>query len=84
MIGWIGSVCFALCGLPQVIKCVKDGHACNLSMVFLLLWLSGEILYVIATLSELGFISWMLFNYVVNIVCIVILVVYKVQGRSKC
>ena len=26
-IGWIGSICFALCAIPQAWKSFKDGHS---------------------------------------------------------
>lgn len=67
VLGWVGSVCFALCGAPQAAKCVWQGHARGLSLWFLGLWLAGEICYVAAVLTEFGWVAWMMVNYTLNI-----------------
>ena len=70
-IGWIGNILFAICGIPQVIKTYKSKSAKDLSMLFLWLWLAGELLtfiYIILGDLETGLIHYPLyFNYMVNI-----------------
>lgn len=44
IIGWIGAILFATCAIPQVIKTWKSKRADDLSWLFLLFWLVGELL----------------------------------------
>ena len=55
VLGWIGSICFALCGLPQAIKCVRQGNTQGLSTLFLTLWSVGSVCYIVAVWTEF---SW--------------------------
>ena len=41
--GWISSLAFSLCGLPQVLHTWRTGKTDGLSTAFLVLWLSGEV-----------------------------------------
>jgi len=82
VVGWIGSICFAMCGVPQAYKCIRQGHADGLSPWFLLLWFVGEICYVGAVLLQFGWVGWMMFNYVLNIVCIVVIGVYYFRPKG--
>jgi uncharacterized protein with PQ loop repeat len=81
LLGWIGSIGFALCGIPQVVQCVRQGHARGLSPWFLGLWLLGEICYVTAVLLEFGWVAWMLTNYIANILSIILMLRYLVWPR---
>ena len=76
LLGCIGSICFALCGVPQVLMCVKQGHANGVSGMFLILWLLGEVFYTGATFIEFGPVPWLLFNYALNAICIFIIGYY--------
>lgn len=40
-IGWVGSVLFALCALPQAVKTWKTKKADDLSLLFLIFWMLG-------------------------------------------
>jgi uncharacterized protein with PQ loop repeat len=42
-IGWLGAFLFAICAVPQVVKTWKTKKAGDLSWLFLLLWLFGEL-----------------------------------------
>ena len=42
-IGWVGSVLFALCALPQAVKTWKTKKADDLSLLFLIFWMLGEL-----------------------------------------
>jgi uncharacterized protein with PQ loop repeat len=70
-IGWIGNILFAVCGVPQVIKTFRSKSAKDLSILFLWLWLAGELLtliYIFTDDLETGALHIPLyFNYVVNI-----------------
>lgn len=73
--GWVGSVCFALCGLPQAMKSVKDKHSDGLANGLLWLWFVGEVLTLVYVLPQK---DWpLVFNYVVNLACLLVIIRYK-------
>lgn len=75
LVGWIGSILFAVCAIPQAYQCYKQGHGLGLDWIFLLCWLFGEILVTIYILPKH---DWpLLFNYAVNLVCLIIIIRYK-------
>lgn len=41
--GWVGAFLFAICAVPQVMKTWQSKSAHDLSMLFLLLWIGGEL-----------------------------------------
>ncbi len=82
-IGWIGSVAFAVCGLPQAWECYKSGSAKGISPNFIALWFIGEVSYVISVLMKFGWVSWMMFNYIANIFSITVIVYYLVKDRNR-
>jgi len=77
ILGWIGSICFSLCGLPQAHKAYQDGHCNGLSSAFVLAWMAGELCYVAAVLLEFGWVGWMMFNYILNTLCLIVILRYK-------
>ena len=78
-LGWIGSFCFAAAGIPQVCQCIKQGHARGVSLWILILWLIGEVCYVMAVFSEFGWVWWQLANYLTNVIVISVILAYKVR-----
>ena len=82
-IGWIGSIAFAVCGAPQAWACYRRGHAEGISLAFISLWLIGEICYVFSVLAKFGFISWMMFNYNLNIIFALVILYYIVRPRRN-
>lgn len=81
-IGWVGSVCFALCGLPQAIQTIKTKSAKDFSIWFLGLWLVGEVLMIVYTLLKLQN-PQLLFNYFVNLLCLLPIIYYKIKELGK-
>ena len=82
-IGWIGSLFLALSGMPQAFQCWRQGHARGLSLPTLLLWFIGEVCYVIATIGEFGMVAWLLTNYILNLMCISVMLKYWFYPRVK-
>lgn len=82
-IGWLGAALFAVCALPQVMKTWKSKKADDLSWLFLLFWLFGEIftfIYIVADDLILKTTHFPLYiNYSFNIV----LVLYLVYAKKK-
>lgn len=79
-IGWLGSVLFAICGIPQAWQCYRQGHSDGLGWSFLLLWFFGEVFTVIYVLPKF---DWpLLFNYGVNMACLLVILRYKFRPRK--
>jgi len=83
IIGWIGSIAFALCGLPQAWECYRNRSARGISPVFILLWLVGEVCYVVSVLIKFGWVGWMMFNYLANIGAIAVITYYLFKDRRR-
>lgn len=80
-IGWIGSILFAICGLPQAISCIKTGHARGLDWGFLLAWTLGEIFTLIYIWPKS---DWpLIFNYSLNLMFLCVILRYKIFERSE-
>jgi uncharacterized protein with PQ loop repeat len=79
-IGWIGSILFGVCGLPQAIQCAKDGHSRGLNWFFLLAWLFGEIFTLAYVWPKADY--PLLANYLVNLVFLAIMLRYKIKERT--
>jgi uncharacterized protein with PQ loop repeat len=79
--GWIGSILFAACGIPQAATCIKSGNADGLSWLFLLSWFFGELLTIAYVLPKQDY--PLLLNYAFNIACLIIILKYKAFPRSK-
>jgi uncharacterized protein with PQ loop repeat len=77
-IGWLGSVAFGICGLPQALKSIKDGHSDGISWGFIFLWLIGEICTLIYVLPQL--LLPLILNYVLNLVFLIIIIFYKFKN----
>lgn len=81
LLGWIGSWCLAVCGVPAAYKSYKDGHSDGLSGMFVFLWLAGEVLTLIYVAPKK---DWpLIFNYLSNISLISVMVYYKLYPRGK-
>jgi len=81
LIGWVGSILFAISAIPQAWKSYKDGHSDGISASFLWMWFCGEILVMIYTIPKL---LWpLLFNYTFNIILLIIILTYKYFPRKN-
>ena len=82
-IGWIGSIAFAFCGLPQAGECFKNRSAKGIHPVFVGLWLIGEVCYVVSVLMKFGWVNWMMFNYMANIFSIAVIIFYLMKDSRS-
>ena len=74
VVGILGSICFALCGVPAAYEAWKF-KTCSYSWPFLLMWMIGEVLtsaYVIYLMDWI-----LLFNYAANFICLLIIMYYN-------
>jgi uncharacterized protein with PQ loop repeat len=81
IVGWIGSVLFAICAFPQALQVYRDGHAKGLNWFFLLAWFFGEI-FTMAYVLPKGDIP-LISNYVVNIGFLGVILYFKINPRAK-
>ena len=80
ILGWIGSILFAVCGAPQAWQCMRDGHSRGLNWFFLLAWLGGEILTILYVLPKMDL--PLLANYFANLIFLLVMVRYKLWERK--
>lgn len=85
--GMLGATCFALCSLPQIIKCVKEGHASGVSWGFVFMGLGGNVLsaaYLIYTDMLDGVTHWPIYaNYTVAFILCLGLLWLKVWDELR-
>jgi hypothetical protein len=80
-VGWIGAICFALCGSPQAHKSHRDGHSNGLDTSFLLMWTFGEILTLIAVVRDAP-LRYLIYNYAANLFFLAVMWKYKIWPRK--
>ncbi len=75
ILGWIGSILLAGCGLPEVVKAFETGE-CTLTWPFLLMWFFGEVLLLIPVVTQIKS-KFLIFNYTMNVLFIATLIWFK-------
>lgn len=78
LIGFIGSLLLAVCGVPEVIRTIKHNR-CHLGWNFLILWFGGEMcmLIYIIPFGDLP----LFVNYIFNFVLVGIMLFYKIKNN---
>lgn len=76
MIGMIGSLLLTFCGIPELIRTLKD-KKCHLGWGFLSMWLIGEIFCVFYgfDLNEIP----LIINYTFNLTIVSIMTFFKLK-----
>lgn len=76
MIGMIGSLLLTFCGIPELIRTLKD-KKCHLGWGFLSMWLIGEIFCVFYgfDLNEIP----LIINYTFNLAIVSIMTFFKLK-----
>jgi uncharacterized protein with PQ loop repeat len=81
IIGWIGAILLAFCGLPQAICSIKNKSSEGITWGLLIMWGLGEIFTIIYVFPMM---EWpLLFNYSANIFFLSIIIYYKLFSRTK-
>lgn len=81
ILGWLGSICLAICGVPQAWMSFKEKHSHGISWGFLLLWAFGEIFALAYVYDKLDL--PLLLNYSVNILILAIILYYKFNPKVE-
>lgn len=82
IVGWLGGILFALCGLPQAIHTIRTKSARDFSAPFLLMWFGGEICMITYAVAELHN-GPLLFNYIGNLLCLTPILYYKIKESRQ-
>ena len=81
IMGWLGSICLAICGIPQAWQSYKDKHSDGISWGFVLLWAFGEVFALVYVYDKLDL--PLLLNYATNILILGVILYYKVKPQNK-
>jgi len=80
-LGILGSVLLALCGLPMLLKALKDKHVDGVSLGFLWMWFLGEVfVFVYVYFTSMDYI--LLANYGLNVIVIGKIMLIKYGGSN--
>lgn len=72
VIGWVGSIMLALCGLPQAIKSYRTKSSKDISIWFLILWLLGEVLTLVYVFPKLDWPLIMNYSFNIGLICVIL------------
>jgi uncharacterized protein with PQ loop repeat len=81
ILGWLGSICLAVCAIPQAWMSFKDKHSEGISWAFLLLWAFGEVFALAYVYDKLDL--PLLLNYATNILVLGVILYYKVNPKEN-
>jgi uncharacterized protein with PQ loop repeat len=81
ILGWLGSICLAICGIPQAWQSFKDKHSHGISWAFLLLWSFGELFALAYVYDKLDI--PLLMNYATNMLILGVIIYYKAKPYSS-
>lgn len=81
ILGWLGSVSLAICGIPQAWMSYKEKRSEGISWAFLLLWGFGEIFALAYVYDKLDL--PLILNYAINILIISVILYYKIKPNAE-
>ena len=81
MMGWLGSIALAICGLPQALQSFKEKNSNGISWGFVLLWAFGELFALAYVYNRLDL--PLLLNYATNILIVGIILYYKIYPKES-
>ncbi len=87
IVGWMGSILFAICALPQVIHTFKTKKVDDLNEFFIWLWFLGEVFtlwyIIIDDITNQVYHVPLYFNYTFNLIMLFYLIYAKYSYNSK-
>jgi uncharacterized protein with PQ loop repeat len=76
LIAYVGGILLTICGIPEVIRTIKDKR-CHLGWAFLLLWFFGEVFMLVYSLDLKS--NPLIMNYLFNTIIVGIMLYYKIK-----
>jgi len=83
IVGWIYTLCFAICYIPQIVKSLKTKKVNDISVSLFILSLLGYISAIIYTLSDIGFNLILITNYIFGAICSLTMIIIFLCYRCK-
>jgi len=80
--GIAGSIAFALSGVPQSIKSIREGHSKGISHGMIWLWLVGEVCMIAYSFYFYTYDFIFISNYLINFVNVAIITKFKYWERK--
>jgi len=80
LFGWAGSILLGICGIPQAVQCLKQGHSDGINAWFMWMWFIGEAMTFLYIAVEQGW-GPLILNYTINTCVICIIVWYRYFPR---
>ena len=75
VIGWLYTICFAVCYIPQIVKSLTTKKVDDISVSLFVLSLLGYISAIIYTLSDIGFNPILITNYIFGAICSLLMII---------
>jgi len=82
-LGWLGAIAFTVCAIPQAVQCWRQGHSEGISILFLLVWLTGEVCMLSAIPLTYGWVSWLMVNYIGNTLSLLVIMRFRLWPRKN-
>lgn len=81
VVGWIGSLLLAFCGLPQAVQSWRTRSSDGVSWGLIYMWGLGEVMTFAYVLPKMEL--PLLFNYGANLVFLLVIAYYKIRSAPK-
>lgn len=82
IIGWVYTLCFAICYIPQIVKSLKTKKVNDISISLFVLSLIGYICAGAYTISSIGVNVILLTNYIFGGICsLTMIIIYFMYGN---
>jgi len=75
IIGWVYTICFAICYIPQIVKSIRTKRVDDISISLFILSLAGYICAGVYTIGTIGINIILLTNYIFGSFCSLFMII---------
>ena len=83
LIGWIYTICFAICYIPQIVKSIRTKRVNDISISLFILSLAGYICACMYTIDTIGINVILLTNYIFGATCSLTMMIVYFMYRNR-
>lgn len=83
IIGWVYTICFAVCYIPQIVKSIKTKKVDDISISLFVLSLIGYFCAGIYTIYTIGINAVLLTNYIFGSICSLTMIIVYFMYRYR-